>query len=47
MIGKQKFNLVDLGAGDGFKTEILLDIAIKEGYDTHYIPLDISLHSNI
>lgn len=29
MMGKSKFNLVDLGAGDASKTKILIDKAIQ------------------
>ena len=32
-IGKEKFNLVELGAGDGKKTQFLLETAMKEEYD--------------
>lgn len=35
-------NLVDLGAGDGHKTGILLDWLTKRGADLQYIPIDIS-----
>ena len=44
--GKEKFNLVDLGAGDALKTKILLKEALKEGYDFSYIAVDISDDSN-
>lgn len=46
LIGREKFNLVDLGAGDGLKTQVLLQTAVKNGYNLKYIPLDISLHAN-
>ena len=36
------FNLVDLGAGDGAKTVILLEHLQKIGADVCYVPLDIS-----
>ena len=40
--GDQKFNLVDLGAGDGRKTMILLRSLVKRGIDVCYVPIDIS-----
>ena len=45
-IGKEKFNLVELGAGDGVKVKFLIDAAVKEKYDFEYIPIDISQSSN-
>lgn len=45
-IGKEKFNFVELGAGDAEKTKILLRKAAEEGYDFCYIPIDISEDSN-
>ena len=47
VIGKEKFSLVELGAGDGLKTRILIETAFKEGYDFEYIPIDISHASNV
>lgn len=47
LIDSSKFNLIDLGAGDATKTEILVEVAIKEGHDFEYLPLDISYHSNV
>lgn len=41
LIGKRKFNLVELGAGDGRKTNILLEHFLKVGLDFRYVPLDI------
>ena len=46
-IGKEKCNLVELGAGDGKKTQFLLEAAMKEGYDMEYVPIDISHDSNM
>ena len=46
-IGKEKFNLVELGAGDGKKTQFLLEAAMKEEYDMEYVPIDISHDSNL
>ena len=40
--GGQKFNLVELGAGDGKKTKILLRQLIAEDIDFSYLPIDIS-----
>ncbi len=36
------FNLVDLGAGDGRKTAVLLERLVAMGADVRYTPLDIS-----
>ena len=36
------FNIVELGAGDGFKTFKLLEYLIDNNVDFHYIPIDIS-----
>jgi dimethylhistidine N-methyltransferase len=36
------FELVELGAGDGTKTEQLLKKLDKEGYNFEYVPIDIS-----
>ena len=33
LMGREKFNLIDLGAGDGLKTMILLKKAIEEKYE--------------
>lgn len=35
-------NLVDLGAGDGRKTRVLLEHCTKAGKDFRYVPIDIS-----
>jgi L-histidine Nalpha-methyltransferase len=35
------FNLVELGAGDGRKTKVLLEHFLDEGLDFRYIPIDI------
>jgi L-histidine N-alpha-methyltransferase len=42
MVGDAPFNLVELGAGDGMKTKILLDQFLRKGLDFHYVPIDIS-----
>ena len=41
-IGSESFNLVELGAGDGRKTRVLLDFFLQRGYDFSYVPIDIS-----
>lgn len=35
-------NLIDLGAGDGRKTAVLLETAARLGLDVRYVPIDIS-----
>lgn len=40
--GGQKFNLIELGAGDGKKTKILLKHLSEHDYDFKYQPIDIS-----
>ncbi|MEL6760523.1 MAG: L-histidine N(alpha)-methyltransferase [Myxococcota bacterium] len=35
-------NIVDLGAGDGRKTMILLDHCLENGIDARFVPIDIS-----
>lgn len=44
--GKQ-FDLIELGAGDGTKTQILLKHFLSENLNFRYIPLDISAESNL
>ncbi|WP_281989464.1 L-histidine N(alpha)-methyltransferase [Aquimarina aggregata] len=39
---KKGFDLIELGAGDGKKTKILLKELQKKGYDFTYMPIDIS-----
>ncbi|KAA8499794.1 Histidine N-alpha-methyltransferase [Porphyridium purpureum] len=39
---KQPINLVELGAGDGHKTEVLLQYLIHAGVEFEYFPIDIS-----
>ncbi len=36
------FDLIELGAGDGFKTKVLLQHFQKENLDFQYLPIDIS-----
>lgn len=38
----QRFKLIELGAGDGTKTKVLLDHFLKAGADFTYAPIDIS-----
>ncbi|MGB1032421.1 MAG: L-histidine N(alpha)-methyltransferase [Flavobacteriales bacterium] len=39
---QKKIDIIELGAGDGFKTRRLLDRAIEDGFDITYVPIDIS-----
>ncbi|KAA1245005.1 L-histidine N(alpha)-methyltransferase [Aquimarina sp. RZ0] len=39
---REGFNLVELGAGDGKKTKVLLKELLKKNYDVTYHPIDIS-----
>lgn len=41
-----KFDLVELGSGDGLKTRILLEAIIKTATQIRYIPVDISSEAN-
>lgn len=41
-LGGRPFNLIDLGAGDGRKTAILLEAALRLGLSVRYVPIDIS-----
>ncbi len=38
----QPFNIVELGAGDGFKTFKLLEYLVNNNIDFYYVPIDIS-----
>ncbi|WP_067149796.1 L-histidine N(alpha)-methyltransferase [Pseudotamlana agarivorans] len=38
---KEPFNIVELGAGDGFKTFKLLEYLVNNDIDFHYVPIDI------
>lgn len=44
--GADSIDLVELGAGDGTKTAILIDHLLKEGVDLTYSPIDISQEAN-
>ena len=39
---RQPFNIIELGAGDGFKTFKLLEYLVNENIEFHYVPIDIS-----
>lgn len=41
LIGGSRFNLVELGAGDGRKTKVLLEHFLRIGLDFRYVPIDI------
>ncbi|MDQ7918125.1 L-histidine N(alpha)-methyltransferase [Mesonia sp. MT50] len=43
--GKDGFDLIELGAGDGKKTKVLLRHLADKNYDFKYCPVDISQHS--
>ena len=47
LMGRQKFNFIDLGAGDASKTYIILKKGLEEKYNFEYIPLDISHDANL
>jgi dimethylhistidine N-methyltransferase len=42
LIGDRPFNIVELGAGDGHKTEIILRQLRDDGRSFQYVPIDIS-----
>ncbi len=42
-VGRRDFNLVELGAGDGSKTKILLKHFLEAGLRFRYVPIDISI----
>lgn len=44
LIGKSHFDLIELGAGDGLKTKVLLDYFVRKEADFTYVPIDISAH---
>ncbi len=45
--GAQKFDLIELGSGDGLKTKILLQYLVENFVDFRYIPVDISHKANL
>lgn len=42
LIGEEPFDLIELGAGDGKKTKVLLQHFLEQGADFQYRPIDIS-----
>ncbi|MCF6172023.1 MAG: L-histidine N(alpha)-methyltransferase [Bacteroidales bacterium] len=40
----EAFNLIEFGAGDGYKTKLLLSFLLESGADFTYYPVDISQH---
>ena len=41
-LGKAGFNMIELGAGDGYKTSLLIEQFLQDQIDFEYSPLDIS-----
>ena len=41
--GSRKFNLIELGAGDGTKTEVVISELLKAKHSFNFIPIDISV----
>jgi dimethylhistidine N-methyltransferase len=41
----EKINMIELGAGDGHKTKILLEELLRSKRDIEYIPIDISFYA--
>lgn len=42
LIGEEPFDLIELGAGDGTKTKVLLQHFLSQQADFQYLPIDIS-----
>lgn len=42
---EDKFELIELGAGDGYKTKLLLNEIYRQGLPVLYKPVDISVHA--
>jgi L-histidine Nalpha-methyltransferase len=40
--GDVPFNVIEFGAGDGYKTKVLLKYFVEQGADFKYMPIDIS-----
>ena len=40
--GESEFDLIELGAGDGIKTSLLVDYFLREKAMFRYVPIDIS-----
>lgn len=47
LLSDEPFNLVELGAGDGYKTNLLLEHFIQHGLKFRYVPVDISESSMV
>jgi len=45
-VGIEAIDLIELGAGDGTKTAVLIDHFLKKGLDFTYSPIDISQEAN-
>ncbi len=41
-LGPGEFNLIELGAGDGRKTKVLIEEFLRSGHKFEYLPIDIS-----
>lgn len=41
----ESFDLIEFGAGDGYKTQVLLEHFVAQGADFRYCPIDISGHA--
>lgn len=44
-LGTRPFSLVELGAGDGTKTKLLIECFLHRKLDFSYVPIDISAHA--
>lgn len=42
LFGENGYNIIDLGAGDGRKTKVLIEKALEKKHDFEYIPIDYS-----
>lgn len=42
LFGENGYNLIDLGAGDGKKTKVLIEKALEKRYNFEYVPIDYS-----
>lgn len=42
LLNRKKFNLIELGAGDGRKTSVLINHFLQKKFNFKYIPIDIS-----
>lgn len=40
--GKEPFELIEFGAGDGHKTDLILEYLVNKGSDFKFLPIDIS-----